>query len=114
MDRVFGLCSASVLATHSRRAVGFFQNLSCMLMDLRIIFKAKKLMLLKNRLHRDEVSMGGYRILYFIIFCLGSVPESLPSALAWEELQLSTKNQLHHRQNAVRYEPHVQITELFP
>lgn len=59
--------------------------------------------------------MGGYRILHFIIFCLGSVPESLPSALAWEELQLSTNNQLHLRQNAARYEPHIiQITELFP
>lgn len=72
-------------------------------------------MLLKNRLHRDEVSMDGYRILHFIIFCLGSVPESLPSALAWEELQLSTNNQLHCRQNAARYELHIiQITELFP
>lgn len=71
-----------------------------------VIFKAQKLMLLKNRLHRGEVSMGGYRILHFIILCLGSVPESLPSALAWEELQLSTNNQLHHRQSTARYLQH--------
>lgn len=37
VDRVFGLCSASMLATCSKGAVGFFQNLSCMLMDLRIL-----------------------------------------------------------------------------
>lgn len=99
------------------RSCGFLPELVLYAHGLEdtVIFKAQKLMLLKNRLHRDEVSMGGYRILYFIIFSLGSVPESLPSALAWEELQLSTKNQLHHRQNAVRYEPHIlQITELFP
>lgn len=117
MDSVFGLCFSSMLATCSRGALGFFQNLSCMLMGLGILSssKLKKLMLLKNRLQRDEVSMDGYRILHFIIFCLGSVPESLPSALAWEELQLSTNNQLHQRQNAARYKPHIiQITKLFP
>lgn len=76
-------------------------------------------MLLRNRLYRDEASMAGYRILHLIILCLGSVPDSLPSALAWEVLQLSTNNQSYGRQNAAGFEPHIlQITtsesELFP
>ena len=46
-----------------------------------VIFKAQKLMVLRNRSHRDEASTAGYRILHLIL-CLGSVPDSLPSALA--------------------------------
>lgn len=84
-----------------------------------VIFKAQKLMLLRNRSHRDEVSMAGYRILYLIILCLGSTPDSLPSALARGVLQLSTNKQLYCRQKATGYELHIlQITtsecELFP
>lgn len=37
----------------------------------------------------------------------GLCARPLPSALAWEELQLSTNNQLHHRQSAARYEQHI-------
>lgn len=63
--------------------------------------------------------MAGYRILHLIILCLGSVPDSLPSALARGVLQLSTNNQSYSRQNATGYEPDIlQITtsefELFP
>lgn len=84
-----------------------------------VIFKAQKLILLRNRSHRNEASMPGYRILYLIVICPGSVPDSLPSALARGLLQLSTNNQLCCRQNAAGHEPHIlQITasefELFP
>lgn len=84
-----------------------------------VIFKAQELILLRNRSHRDEASMAGYRILHLIILCLGSVPDSLPSALARGVLQLSTNNQSYSRQNATGYEPDIlQITtsefELFP
>lgn len=52
-----------------------------------VIFKTQELMLLRNRSHRDEASTAGYRILHLIILCLGSAPDSLPSALAQGLLQ---------------------------